>query len=40
MDFTFQAYYTHLGHWLEMMIPLYNVLRNGTWVEYVKVWMV
>ena len=37
MDFTFQAYYAHLGHWLEMMLPLYNVLLDGSWVEHAKV---
>jgi len=37
MDFNFQAYYTHLGYWLEVLVPLYNMLSEGKWFEHVRV---
>ncbi|GAX84336.1 hypothetical protein CEUSTIGMA_g11758.t1 [Chlamydomonas eustigma] len=36
LDLTFQAYPSHLGHWLELMVPLYSVLREGDWAHYCK----
>lgn len=36
MDFPFQAYYQHLGHWLELAVPMYNVLRDGSWLEHTR----
>lgn len=36
MDFPFQTYYQHLGHWLELAVPMYNVLRDGSWLEHTR----
>lgn len=37
VDMTFQSYYTHLGYWLEIMVPLYNVLMEGEWLKHIRV---
>eukprot|EP00195_Chlamydomonas_chlamydogama_P014265 CAMPEP_0202909952 /NCGR_PEP_ID=MMETSP1392-20130828/50712_1 /ASSEMBLY_ACC=CAM_ASM_000868 /TAXON_ID=225041 /ORGANISM="Chlamydomonas chlamydogama, Strain SAG 11-48b" /LENGTH=481 /DNA_ID=CAMNT_0049599885 /DNA_START=251 /DNA_END=1696 /DNA_ORIENTATION=+ len=36
LDFPFPAFPDHLGHWLEMMVPTYNVLRDADWVKSVQ----
>lgn len=36
LDFPFQSYPEHLGHWLEMAVPMYNVLRSGEWTQHVR----
>lgn len=31
VDFPFQVFSDHLGHWAEIMVPTYSVFRDGQW---------
>jgi hypothetical protein len=38
LDFPFAAYaHEHLGHWLELLLPVFNVLMEGEWSRHVEV---
>uniref|UniRef100_A0A7S0RGP0 Glycosyltransferase n=1 Tax=Chlamydomonas leiostraca TaxID=1034604 RepID=A0A7S0RGP0_9CHLO len=36
VDFTFQTFADHLGHWAELMVPIYSMLRDGAWQKDVQ----
>lgn len=33
IDFPFSSYATSMGHWLEVLLPIYRVLRSHDWAE-------
>eukprot|EP00798_Chlamydomonas_sp_ICE-L_P022811 gene22811-29982_t len=36
VDFPFQAYHDHLGHWLEIMVPIFSVLYEDDWLNHTQ----
>ena len=35
IDFAFSAWTDHLGHWAEILVPIYSVLRSREWISTV-----
>lgn len=33
VDYAFQSYPGHHGHWLETLVPIYNMLKYGKWTQ-------
>jgi hypothetical protein len=37
IDYAFQSLPGHFGHWLEQLVSMYNMLREGSWRKHVQV---
>lgn len=33
LDFPFAAFPDNLGHWAELMVPIYNIMQKGDWAR-------